>query len=232
VQKVIQQLESVRRLAQSLNGGGESQIKILITPSLATNVLPRALSAFRNKFPKISISIRTLHSGEIAKAIALQEGDVGIVYGSQGHPALIEEKIAVGKLVYLSGAGRGGIGRKTISLEEVVRNPFIRIHENDHLGAMLAAQCLHLGYRLEGGIAVQTHHIAMVLAEQGFGPAVVDSFTAFTSKTKLDLKILMPEIPVEICSLISRGAGLANSSAFFIEAFKAVASTHWFDADD
>jgi hypothetical protein len=36
------------------------------------------------------------------------------------------------------------------------------------------------GLHRRTSITVQTHHIAMVMAEQGFGPAIIDSFTALT----------------------------------------------------
>lgn len=222
VQKVMLQLESVKRLAQALNGGEELQLKVLIVPSLAVKALPEALTLFRKKFPKMSISIRTLHSNEIAKAIALQEGDVGIVYGSQPHPGLIEEKVAVGNLVYLTKADKRGHKKKTILLEEVIHSPFIRIDERDPLGAMLATQWSRMGYAPQGGITVQTHHIAMVLAEQGFGPAIVDSFTASALTENLDSKVLLPEVPVEICALIPQGVRSANPVSYFIEAIKNV----------
>lgn len=225
VQKVMLQLESVKRLAQALNGGEELQLKVLIVPSLAVKALPEALSLFRKKFPKMSISIRTLHSNEVAKAIALQEGDVGIVFGSQPHPGLIEERIAVGNLVYLTKADKKAHRRRTILLEEVIHNPFIRIDERDPLGAILATQWSRLGYAPQGGITVQTHHIAMVLAEQGFGPAIVDSFTASALSENLDSKVLLPEVPVEICALIPQGVRLANPVSYFIEAFKNVTAS-------
>ena len=222
VQKVMLQIESVKRLAQALKGGQEMQLRVLIVPSLAVKVLPAALSVFRKKFPKMSISIRTLHSNEIAKAIALQEGDVGVVYGSQPHPGLIEERIAVGNLVYLTQADKKNNRNKTVFLEDVIHRPFLRIDERDPLGALLATQWSRMGYAPQGGITVQTHHIAMVLAEEGFGPAIVDSFTASALGENLDSKVLLPEVPVEICALIPQGVRSANPVAYFIEAIKGV----------
>lgn len=73
-----------------------------------------------------------------------------------------------------------------------------------------------------GGITVQTHHIAMVLAEQGFGPAIVDSFTASALNDNLDSKVLLPEVPVEICALIPQGVRSASPVSYFIEAIKSV----------
>ncbi|MFO1329476.1 MAG: LysR family transcriptional regulator [Rubrivivax sp.] len=176
VQALMSQLESVRRMASALGSGEGSRFRILVVPSLALRALPDALHLFRRRHPTMPVSIRTLHSAEIARAMALQEGDVGIVYGRLPHPALSDECLATGRLVCVSprGADRAG----TVALADLLRGPFIRIDERDPLGAVLADQWSRLGVAPRAGITVQTHHIAMVLAEQGFGPAIIDSFTA------------------------------------------------------
>jgi DNA-binding transcriptional LysR family regulator len=174
------------------------------------------------------VSIQTLHSREIARAIALQEGDVGIVYGSLPHPALHEEVVATGRLVCVSKvAGRGADRRSTVALEDVLREPFIRIDERDPLGAALADQWSRLGHAPEAGITVQTHHIAMLLAEQGFGPAIIDSFTASASRSDtLHVRTLLPEVPVEVRALLPQALGASRPVADFIAAFRAVTAGH------
>lgn len=226
VQRLVSQLESVRRMANALGAGEGSQLRILIVPSLAVRALPDALAKFRQRHGDMPVSIRTLHSREIAQAIALQEGDVGIVYGSLPHPAVHEEPVAVGKLVCVSRADQavGEARRSTVEFEEVLRGPFIRIDERDPLGAMLADQWARLGLAPRAGITVQTHHIAMVLAEQGFGPAIIDSFTAHASRDgALQVRTLLPEVPVEVRALLPQAQRSSRPVADFIRAFRAVA---------
>ncbi len=139
VQRLMSQLESVRRIAAALGSDEETRLRILIVPSLAVRALPDALQRFRKRYPEMPVSIRTMHSREIAQAIALQEGDVGIVYGSLAHPALLEERVATGRLVCVSRVGSAGADRRTtVELTDVLRTPFIRIDERDPLGTMLA----------------------------------------------------------------------------------------------
>jgi len=227
VQRLMSQLESVRRIASALGtlGSGEgSQFRILIVPSLAVRALPDALQLFRARHPDMPVSIRTLHTNEIARAIALQEGDVGIVYGSLPHPALHEELVATGRLVCVSRIGTSGADRRTtVALEDILRSPFIRIDDRDPLGAMLADQWARLGLAPRAGITVQTHHIAMVLAEQGFGPAIIDSFTAQARRPEtLQVRALLPEVPVEVRALLPQGLRSPQPVADFIAAFRQV----------
>jgi DNA-binding transcriptional LysR family regulator len=224
VQRLMSQLESVRRLASALGQGEGSQLRILIVPSLAVRALPEALQRFRKRYPDMPVSIRTLHSREIAQAIALQEGDVGIVYGSLPHPALLEEPVATGRLVCVSRAsGAAADRRTTVALEDILREPFIRIDERDPLGTMLADQWGRLGISPQAGITVQTNHIAMVLAEQGFGPALIDSFTAHASRdANLHVRTVLPEVPVQVRALLPQGLRSPRPVADFIAAFRAV----------
>jgi len=224
VQRLMSQLEAVRRIAAALGNGEGSQLRLLVVPSLAVSALPDALQLFRKRYPDLPVSIRSLHSAEIARAIALQEGDVGIVYGSLPHPALHEERVAVGRLVCVSRAGGAAADRRTtVALDDVLREPFIRIDERDPLGAMVADQWARLGIAPPPGITVQTHHIAMVLAERGFGPAIIDSFTAQAGRLEsLHVRALLPEVPVEVKALLPHGLRSPRPVADFIAAFRKV----------
>lgn len=224
VQRLMSQLESVRRLASALGSGGDAELRVLIVPSLAVHVLPAALRRFRERHPKRPVAIQTLHTREIVRAIALQEGDVGIVYGSVAHPALHEARVALGRLVCVTPQGERHDRRTTVAIEDVVRAPLIRIDERDPVGAMIADQWNRLGHVPEPGITVQTHHIAMLLAEQGFGPAIIDSFTAHGSRSRLHVRTLQPEVPVEVKALLPQGLRSPQPVADFIEAFGEAAS--------
>ncbi|KTT23004.1 LysR family transcriptional regulator [Pseudacidovorax intermedius] len=224
VQPLMAQLERVRRVALALGRDAGTPLRVLIVPSLAVRALPDALAVFKRRHPDMPVTIRTLHSREIAQAMALHEGDVGIVYGSAPHPALHEEAIASGRLVCVSRVDHAGAdARATVALDEVLRSPIIRIDERDPIGTMLAEQWSRLGVVPTGGITVQTHHIALVLAEQGFGPAIVDSFTAQARRDEaLHVRTLLPEIAVEVRALLPQGVRSPRPVADFLKALRAV----------
>lgn len=221
VQALMSQLESVRRMATALGSGEGQGFRILVVPSLAVRALPEALKRFRRRYGDLPISVRTLHSNDIARAMALQEGDVGIVYGRLPHPALTDELVATGRLVCVSPRGKsGGDRRTTVALQDVLREPFIRIDERDPLGAVLADQWARLGLTPQAGITVQTHHIAMVMAEQGFGPAIVDSFTAQARGPDMLQRTLLPEVPVEVRAVQPQGLRSPKAVSDFIAALR------------
>lgn len=224
VQQLMSQLEAVRRIAGALGKDEATDLRILIVPSLAVRALPDALQLFRKKYPAMNVSVRVQHSREIAQAVALQEGDVGIVYGSKAHPAVDEQLIATGRLVCVSRSESARSDkRSTVTLDEVMRSPYIRIDDRDPIGTMLAEQWSRLGSAPQGGITVQTHHIAMVLAEEGFGPAIVDSFTAMAVRSdRLHVRTVLPEVAVEVRALMPQGVRSPKAVGVFIEALRQV----------
>jgi DNA-binding transcriptional LysR family regulator len=219
VARLMAQLESVRRLALAQREGSAAPLRVLVVPSLAVVQLPAALRLFRQRHAAVPLQLRTLHSVEIARALALREADVGIVYGPlPGGVALESQPVGSGRLVCVSRQrlGRGG----AVGLAEVVRQPFIRIDERELLGALLAEQLARAGLQPDTAIAVQTHHTALVLAEQGFGAAVVDSFTAAARREPgLHVQPLEPEVRVTLHALLPPGTRAQHTAAAFVQAF-------------
>ena len=212
VARLMAQLDAVRRLAEAQRAGRTAPLRVLVVPSLAVVQLPAALRLFRARHAGVPVSLRTLHSREIAQALALREADIGVVYGRvpalgpvPGAPMGLESvPLATGRLVCVS---RRRVGRAgTVTLAELAREPLVRIDGRDPLGALLAEEAQRAGLAPEGEIVVQTHHTALVLAEEGFGPAVVDSFTAAAAR-RADLVVqpLQPEVPVGLYALLSPG---------------------------
>ena len=135
---------------------------------------------------------------------------------------ILSEWVATGRLVAVTQALGGKADRRSsVTMEELLRGPFIRIDERDPLGAMLADQWSRLKIKPRPGITVQTHHIAMLMAEQGFGPAIIDSFTAQASRDlQLHVRSLEPEVPVEVRALQPQGQRSPRLAAAFIKAFR------------
>jgi len=221
VQRLMSEIEAVRRMAEALREGVDEPFRILIVPSLAVKVLPETLKLFRRAFPSTPIAIRTMHSAEIARSIALREADLGVVFGKIPHPAVIDELVATGRLVYAFAGSGASEPQSPITLSDALKKPLVRIDERDPLGAMLADNLQRLGFAPSDGITVQTNHIAMVLAENGFGAAIVDSFTAQARREdKLSVRPLSPEINVEIRALTSTAMKSPKMITAFLSAMR------------
>ncbi|HSV47938.1 MAG TPA: LysR family transcriptional regulator [Ramlibacter sp.] len=223
VDKLFVQLESVRRLSSSLARDPVAELRILIAPSLTGHLLPMALQRLRRRYKHTPISVRTEHSRDIAQAIALREADVGIAYGSHPHPAISETPVAVGRLVCVRERIKGQ--GTSIALAELANQPVIRLHHKDPLGFVLADAASRLGIEFTGGITVQTYQTALSLAEYGFGPALIDEFTAANARDgRLHRYDLEPEIPVHLVALRPTAAAEHAGCDHFVDCVKEAAA--------
>lgn len=222
VDKLFGQLQSVRTLAANLREQAEHELRILIPPSLSSHLLPLALKRFRRKYPAVALNIRTLHSRDIALAIALREGDVGVVYGTHPHPSVEEAPVATGHLVCLSPDAPKG--RRTVELSELSGKPLIRIHPQDPIGFVINDMVHRLGIEFVGGITVQTYQTALSLAEHGFGPALVDPFTVAGRRSDtLAVLRVEPAVPVQLNALWPQAGAELSASRYLIECVRQVA---------
>jgi DNA-binding transcriptional LysR family regulator len=225
IERLFQQLESVRGLARNLKQGGDAALQILIVPSLAVHLLPLALQRFRKKYPNVPLHIRTQHSHHVVTSIALREADVGILYGTQSHPAAESQQIATGYLVAALPKNHPlSAATDTLSLTALNGQPVIRIYQKDPMGMVIDDLCSHQEIEFTGGITVQTHHTALTLAEHGFGPAILDIFTAAScNPAKLDIVRLADSPQVHLSALWAKDSQTTMLTRYFVECVQAAA---------
>jgi DNA-binding transcriptional LysR family regulator len=231
VQSLMAQLDGVRRLAAAQRQGAASELRLLVVPSLAVLHLPRALVRWRSKHASVGLRVRTLHTREITRAIALREADLGIVYGGTAPPAADAVQIAQGRLVRAAPAALAGRLAR-LSLAQALAEPCIRIDEQDPIGILLAEHCARLmpaaGAAIEppasGGTVVQTHHAALALAEQGIAPALVDSFTAAAARPEAGLVVqaIEPPLPLAVWALLPPGPRSPPAATALLRALREV----------
>lgn len=204
-QKIFEQVDELRRLAQSLRPDHLAQFRIAIVPSLSTTCLSRALASFKARHPRSAVSIKILHSDEIARSVALRECDLGIAYGEIDAPPIDAEVVGTGHLVWVERREAGARKRADTAdmpIAEIAARDFIGIDKDDLVGkallGLLSESAVFAGTRL----SAQTYQSALLLTLDGFGPCVIDSFTAgFSRDESLSVRSVSPRIPVTVSAL-------------------------------
>jgi DNA-binding transcriptional LysR family regulator len=217
VQHLFDNLSDVQRLALNLKSGKtETTLNVLSILTLSHDVLPKAVKLFSAKHPDINICFKALHSPEIFSALALQEADIGFVFRSNNakpHPALMQEAVAIAKLVCI--APKGWIRKKalihsSVQLKDIGELKMIGLETVDPLGTAIQQACEQHNISFNTSFTVQTYHAALALVEHGLGAAIVDSMTALSADPmKVDTFVLQPTIDIPLIAL--RSSTKANS---------------------
>lgn len=202
VEQLYLKLDAVRRMVTNLGQDSESLLRILCVPGLALEALPGALQRWSRKRPKARMSLRTLHSRQIAESLVLREAEVGFAFEPSPHPALLNEAIAQGRIVCV-GAGLKG---SEVPIESLARHPVVDLDPSDPLGRILHSALLAHEVQPVSRILAHSYHAAVELAAHGFGWALLDNITASYASRHPELRVLpvVPEIPVTVYALRPR----------------------------
>ena len=195
VEQMYLKLDSVRRMVATLRTGTDSVIRVLCVPGLALDWLPRALGPWSQSHPRTQVSVRTLHSRQIAESLALREGDIGFAFEAASHPALLNEPIARSRMVCV-----GDSTAASIALASLEEQAVIDLDPGDPLGRLFHATCHLHGIKAQSRVLAHSYHAAIEMAAVGLGWAVVDGFSAAYAARHRGLRVapIEPSIPVTV----------------------------------
>jgi len=206
IERLFAQLDEVQKLSASLRKGrGKHELRVLTLLALSYDVFPRAVRLFHEKYPDVVIHHEALHSPQIVSALANQQADVGYVFGGGNHPALTPETLAEGQV--MAAAPKGMLAPEllksgAITFAQLTEIPLIALDTNDPLGFSLGPLMREGVARLCEIIYVQSYHVALALAHQGVGVALIESCTAASADPgKVDVLPLSPAIAVTVRAL-------------------------------
>jgi DNA-binding transcriptional LysR family regulator len=214
IERLFNQLDEVQRLSANLKtNGAKNDLRVQTVLALSYEIFPRAMVLFREKFPEVTVHHEALHSPQITSSIVLQEADVGYVFSTTSHPALVQEKLAEHCVVCIVPKGmlKPQITKTgSVTLEQLAGFPIVTLDGQDPLGNLLGHIVRDSDTGLREVMYVQTYHVALALAQHGIGIALVESCTALSAnQSKVDVLRLNPAVPVPVHAL--RSSSRANS---------------------
>lgn len=210
VQQLFAQLDEVQRLAASLKHPQRGdELRILTVFALSVELLPRALRAFRARFPSVAVTIDAQHSPQIVASLLRQEADLGFVFTAAAHPSLVQEHLADAHMLCVAPRGMLApalVARGSVELAELASLPLVRLAANDPIGTLVNHACREAEVQLQAPYTVQTYHAALALAHHGQAAALVDACTAASAeRDKVDVLAVRPPIAVPVQALRPAG---------------------------
>ncbi|MFT3791256.1 MAG: LysR substrate-binding domain-containing protein [Rudaea sp.] len=209
VGKISDDLRDLQRLTDGMRQPRHRSLRVVSIPTLASHLLPDAISSLRRSFPDVRIELSTQHSREMIDSILLRESDLGLTLQDIFHPGIEQRPLATGHMVAIAPRGwwpEKNLG-KPIPLTALSGAPLIGIAVRDGLGRSLQAYTQYLDPPPDIGIWVQTYQLARSLVANGHGLAMIDPFTACgASDEAVQVRPLEPPLDVNL-SLVQRKDG-------------------------
>ena len=225
IERLEQQLDAVRQLADNLKKPRDDTLHILAAPALALTIVPDAVLALNKKFPGIRITVRSDYSAAATTSLALQEADVGILYHSLSHPAIQEQTIGMSELV-LIGQPTTLLRQASIGLDELGKFSLVGPDAADPVGKLLTQALTSQNIELNLRMTAQSYHSVVALVERSDSVGIVDAATAITARERgLTVIAIRPGISIPIVASMAAGGKESVVSRYFIAACKSVISS-------
>ena len=87
---VVHETGKIHQLLQSGKNQLEGPFKLGVIPTIASSLIPRFVSRFHKKFPKIQLQVQELQTEKILEKLRLDELDAGILATPLGEKGIIE----------------------------------------------------------------------------------------------------------------------------------------------
>jgi DNA-binding transcriptional LysR family regulator len=178
VDEVFSRISSLQVTANNLRNTGTGHLRIGVAPSLGLEVAPRAIAAFRTKYPNVTFDVKTLHHNDTSRALYERECDLSIGYDPPEHPRLKLEKLSAARLYLICQPGTFSSGKTTLKIGELNGLDMISVNGSGPIGDLVEATLEKAQVDVRKIISVSTYYIAAALVRFGSGIAIVDQFTA------------------------------------------------------
>jgi DNA-binding transcriptional LysR family regulator len=222
--KIMEAMSHASSLAAGLRNGGARQLRIAAVPSLATAVLPKAVKSFIEQYPKCKLTLETYHYDSLVDALLAGHVDIGFVYEPVAHAALDTTDLLQAFFCSVSTSGYFSKSKTSISIRDLASCNIIGLSKDDLVASLIAQTDGMADIALTRNVSVETSVVAMHLAAQGMGVALVDSLTGALGKVHgAQVLPFTPEVPIRVAvmRLVTHQAGLHEKK--FIEHFAAQA---------
>ena len=178
VREVYDDVDRLRHVASNLKATSAGRIRVAGTPAFGLEVLPRAISTFRDEHPDAIFEVETLHHDEIYDALYESRIDIGLAFDASEQPGIRLKKIARGNFLVLAPDRRAFGNKHSLSVGDLKERPFIGLNSRGPLGKALSNYLEAAGVEPNIVAWTETYHIAKALAASGAGVTIADEVTA------------------------------------------------------
>lgn len=214
-------VERIDRLLGDIRDTSVGAVHIAVTPTLADNLLPRAIARFQVALPRIGLTLRTMDNLSVVEAVAQERVDFGLVLTPLGEPAARLVPLCTGALIVVVPPGHALAGRPSVTPQDLAPYPLISFSRNLPLGHLVETAFRRAGVSRRIGLEVNQSSVACALVREGVGVAVIDPFllTGALDRGVVAIRLMPPTI-VTAQALVPREGGLSRAATMLLASIR------------
>jgi DNA-binding transcriptional LysR family regulator len=136
-ERILDSLAAAEAEMAELRGLEHGEVRIGIPPMMSSYYFPEIISAFRDRYPSLKLSVLGEGAARIQRLIAKGELDMGVVAGTRLMDGLESQALLREEIVACVPLGHPLAGRARISLSEFLREPLILFKEGYYMRELM-----------------------------------------------------------------------------------------------
>lgn len=184
VQRVYQGIQTVQDVAAGLKGGAAGHLRVLSSPNMALEVVPRALARLGRDYPDVRLSVEVVPAAEMVTRLVTRGAEIGISSVVPDHPLLDSAPLGEWQLVCLIPPKHPLLARKRPGIDDLLRYRLVSFAPDTIQGGVIRAWLDERSIRPDISIEVRSGQLACALVRAGLGIAFVDDITAHSFRTQ------------------------------------------------
>ena len=221
VDRVYRQLNTINDAAENIKNNEVGRISLALTPALGFDLIPLAITQFRQKHPNVTFDVQTLHNDQVQKHLLRHKSELAIMFAPEKLSGINELFFGTGKLVAVYPKLLLPHCPEKLSLSEVIEHPLVSIWNSGPLANLIWQEMLEQQLEPSTAVKVQTYFIAVNLVKHGAGVCIVDEFTARGQQSdEIGVAELAEPLEFPIKGLYLENKPLSHATQEFLETFK------------
>ncbi|MGD8520648.1 MAG: selenium metabolism-associated LysR family transcriptional regulator [Desulfobacterales bacterium] len=204
---ILEMKETAQLEIESFLGLEQGEISMGGSTIPGEYILPDLISRFNQKYPHLSVKLTIADSSEIENRVLVGELEIGIIGSKSPHANLICQKLWADELVLAVPAGHPWARRKSVSVEELRKTPFILREEGSGTLKILES---YLRESVEDGT-----NALQVSARFGSSTAVKEGIKSGLGLSILSSRAIDTEVNAGLLKAL-KVKGLSMSRNFFL----------------
>lgn len=178
VEQVYLGVRRIDECVRDLQTGKGLSLRVLSSPNLALEVVPRAIAETSQQFPDARFYLETQMAQEMERQLLSGQADLGIASLPIHHALLKTNPLGRWRLCCVFPSSHRFSTRRTVGVQDLLRERLIGFSPDTPQGRQLQDWCAAHRLELQSRVEVRSGQAACALVRAGAGIALVDDVTA------------------------------------------------------
>lgn len=170
---ILDEVEAVQRDIEAMSRQRKAHVTVGAIQTTCTYLLPKAIRAFRARYPSVQIMVQGSRSGEIIERVGRRTLDVGIVAAPANDPRLVSFPLAKDPFMLVVASSHRFAGAHKLGIDDIAEESFVTFPSGFLIREAIEDAFQSAGVNLDVGVETESIEAIKELVRQGGGVSLL-----------------------------------------------------------